>query len=137
MSRVKVRCLARLASLFSGSASEIPEYNSQVYSDIRNLRYMPFKHMSAATLQTLLNEQPITLIDIRDQASFLAGHIEGAIHIGNHNLEQFLADTDRALPLVVCCYHGNSSQGAADYFNQQGFEESYSLDGGFTAWPAN
>ena len=81
--------------------------------------------MSVTTLQSLLKEQPITLIDIRDQASFLAGHIEGSLHIGNHNVEQFLAVTDRSLPLVVCCYHGNSSQGAADYFNQQGFEESY------------
>ncbi|WP_250656267.1 thiosulfate sulfurtransferase GlpE [Alkalimarinus coralli] len=98
---------------------------------------MPFKHMSVATLQSLLNEKPVTLIDIRDPASFAAGHIEGAQHIGNHNLEQFLAEADRSLPLVVCCYHGNSSQGAADYFNQQGFEESYSLDGGFTAWPAS
>lgn len=96
---------------------------------------MPFKHMSIATLQTLMKEQPITLIDIRDQASYLAGHIDGALHIGNHNVERFLADTDRTIPLVVCCYHGNSSQGAADYFSQQGFEECYSLDGGFSAWP--
>ncbi len=98
---------------------------------------MAFEHLSITALQSLLNEKPITLIDIRDQASFLAGHITGALHVGNHNVESFMANADRNLPLVVCCYHGNSSQGAADYFNQQGFEEAYSLDGGYTAWPVN
>jgi len=98
---------------------------------------MAFEHLSITALQTLLNEKSITLIDIRDQASFLAGHIEGALHVGNHNIESFLVKTDRQLPLVVYCYHGNSSQGAADYFNQQGFNKTYSLDGGYTAWPVN
>ena len=98
---------------------------------------MAFEHLSITALQSLLNEKSITLIDIRDQTSFLAGHIESALHIENHNVESFLASADRNLPLVVYCYHGNSSQGAADYFNQQGFEKTYSLDGGYTAWPAN
>ena len=98
---------------------------------------MAFEHLSIASLQYLLNEKLITLIDIRDQASFLAGHIAGALHIDNHNIESFLVETDHQLPLVVYCYHGNSSQGAADYFNQQGFDKTYSLDGGYTAWPAN
>jgi len=98
---------------------------------------MAFEHLSISALQSLLNEKLITLIDIRDQASFLAGHIAGALHVGNHNIESFLADTDCNLPLVVYCYHGNSSQGAADYFNQQGFNQTYSLDGGYTAWPVN
>lgn len=96
---------------------------------------MAFEHISTAELQALLNDKVITLIDIRDKASFLAGHIVGALHIDNQNVEPFMAEADRSLPLVVCCYHGNSSQGAADYFNQQGFEKTYSLDGGYTAWP--
>ncbi len=32
------------------------------------------------------------------------------------------------------CYHGISSQGAAQYLVNQGFEEVYSVDGGFEAW---
>jgi thiosulfate sulfurtransferase len=34
----------------------------------------------------------------------------------------------------VCCYHGNSSQGAAQYFAEQGFTQAYSLDGGYEMW---
>lgn len=37
-------------------------------------------------------------------------------------------------PLVVVCYHGISSQNAAQYLHEQGFDDVYSLDGGFQAW---
>lgn len=37
-------------------------------------------------------------------------------------------------PVLVMCYHGISSQGAAQYLVNQGFEEVYSVDGGFEAW---
>ncbi len=32
------------------------------------------------------------------------------------------------------CYHGISSQGAAQYLINQGFDAVYSVDGGFEAW---
>jgi thiosulfate sulfurtransferase len=37
----------------------------------------------------------------------------------------------------VYCYHGNMSQSAAAYFGEQGFEEAYSMDGGFSDWEVN
>jgi len=37
-------------------------------------------------------------------------------------------------PVVVVCYHGMSSQSAASYLNEQGFDDIYSLDGGYSAW---
>ncbi len=48
--------------------------------------------------------------------------------------KQFIADTDKRIPIVVCCYHGDTSQGAASFFNEQGFDEAYSLDGGYASW---
>jgi thiosulfate sulfurtransferase len=35
---------------------------------------------------------------------------------------------------VVCCYHGISSQQAAQFLVSQDFTDVYSLDGGFTQW---
>ena len=45
-----------------------------------------------------------------------------------------MQQTDFETPVVVVCYHGNSSQGAAQYLAQQGFETVFSMDGGFEAW---
>lgn len=95
---------------------------------------MAFLPMTVQELMTFAESCPVTLIDIRDPASFAKGCIPGAVRIDNSNLETFIAKADKTLPLVVCCYHGNSSQGAADYFNQRGFARTYSLEGGFAQW---
>ena len=49
--------------------------------------------------------------------------------------QSYIEKTDKETPLVVCCYHGNSSRGAAEYLSQQGFKQVYSMTGGFDAWP--
>ena len=51
------------------------------------------------------------------------------------NVKEYIEKTDKETPLVVCCYHGISSRGAAEYLSQQGFKEVYSMTGGFEAWP--
>ena len=96
---------------------------------------MNFKRISVAEAQELLQTNPATqVIDIRDEESFEQGHIESAQHVYNSNVQEFIAAADMDQPLLVCCYHGNSSQSAAAYFAEQGFDQSYSLDGGFEAW---
>lgn len=97
---------------------------------------MPFQEISIEELKTLQAKQEINLVDIRDPASFAQGHIPHARRIDNENLEAFIANADKAKPLVVCCYHGISSQGAAEFLNQRGFSEAYSLSGGYAAWEA-
>ncbi|EKF75738.1 rhodanese domain-containing protein [Alcanivorax hongdengensis A-11-3] len=85
------------------------------------------------------DEGDALFVDIRDPASYAAGHLRGALHLTQANVEPFLADTARERPLVIYCYHGNSSQGAADWLTEQGFRRVVSLDGGYehfrTAYP--
>ena len=77
-----------------------------------------------------------TIVDIRDSASFQSGHIPNALHLSDDTVQEFISDTDKEKPLVVYCYHGISSQGAAAYFSEQGFKEVSSMIGGFEAWRA-
>lgn len=95
-----------------------------------------FKHLSIADLQASLADQQYVVVDIRDPNSFQAGHIPDAIHLSNESLADFLRDADFDAPTVVCCYHGISSQQAAQFLMSQDFTEVYSLDGGFTQWQA-
>jgi len=80
------------------------------------------------------NWQQWQLVDIRDQNSYQMGHIPGAINLNNDNLQQFIDDADFDKPLVVVCYVGNSSKGAAEILYNAGFETVYSLDGGMALW---
>ena len=78
-----------------------------------------------------------TIVDIRDSASFQSAHIPNAIHLTDDTVQEFISNTDKKKPLVVYCYHGISSQGAAAYFSEKGFQEVSSMTGGFESWRAS
>jgi len=71
------------------------------------------------------------LFDIRDEDTFESGHHPDAMPLTNTNLAGHLATLDRSTTVLVCCYHGNSSQGAAKFLADQGFAASCSVDGGW------
>ena len=93
-----------------------------------------FKHMQVNELQDVINDKTHVIVDIRDANAFANGRISDAIHLTNDNLADFLRETDPDVPVVVCCYHGHSSQQAAQFLISQDFTQVYSLDGGFTQW---
>ena len=93
-----------------------------------------FKHISADELQAVLADKSHVIVDIRDENSFTSSRIKGATHLSNESLGDFIREADLDAPVVVCCYHGMSSQQAAQFLVSQDFTEVYSLDGGFTQW---
>ena len=95
---------------------------------------MSFQRIDQEQARSLIAEQQAIVVDIRDPASYASGHIDGALHLDNASLPGFLANTSRDKPVIVCCYHGNSSQGAAAFLAGQGFSDCYSLDGGYSEW---
>ena len=98
---------------------------------------MSYQCISIADAMSLMKNEDGLLLDVRDAASFGAGNIKSSINVSNENVEQVLSRVDKKIPLLVLCYHGNSSKGAADYFNSLGFESAYSaysVDGGYETW---
>ena len=93
-----------------------------------------FAHISVQQAQQKLSEGIVRIVDIRDDAAFAAGHIKDYTHLTNGSLNSFMSDVKLDTPVIVCCYHGISSQQAAQFLIHQGFGEVYSLDGGFEAW---
>ena len=81
-----------------------------------------------------LNNKDVMAVDIRDQKSFNADHINGAIHLSNNNFDKFVNSTDKNNTIIVYCYHGNSSQKAAQLLTNFGFLNVYSLNGGYEEW---
>ena len=76
----------------------------------------------------------VSIVDIRDPQSYANGHMPNAAPLNNDNFATFVEQTPKDTPVVVVCYHGVSSQQAAQVIAQQGFETVYSMDGGFEAW---
>jgi thiosulfate sulfurtransferase len=74
-------------------------------------------------------------VDIRDPESFAEAHIPGAVHLAEEaDVKAFLSAREKGATVIVYCYHGNSSRGAALWFGDQGFTDVWSMAGGFEAW---
>lgn len=94
-----------------------------------------FRHLSVGQLaEELAADRPVVVVDIRDPNSFSVGRVPGALRLHDGNAASFVADADKDVHTVVCCYHGHASQGAAAWLVEQGFSDVSSLDGGATAW---
>lgn len=92
-----------------------------------------FKRIPPEQAQAL-REQGAVLVDVRDAQTYASNHIPDSHHLDHHSIADFIRQADLDKPLVVLCYHGNSSQSAAAYLVGQGFSEVYSMDGGFELW---
>ena len=92
------------------------------------------KIISVKEAKEELDKRGAIFVDIRDPASYQDDHIPGAIHVNDENVGAFIATADKTRLHIIYCYHGNNSQGGAAYFEENGFEDVYSMAGGFSEW---
>ncbi len=80
--------------------------------------------------------EAFTLVDVREESEYAAGHAAGAVHIGKgvieRDIEKMVPDT--ATPLVLYCGGGYRSALAADTLQKMGYTNVISMDGGWKAW---
>jgi glyoxylase-like metal-dependent hydrolase (beta-lactamase superfamily II)/rhodanese-related sulfurtransferase len=77
------------------------------------------------------------VLDIRQRAEFLAGHLPGAAHVELGDLPARLGDVAAGLPAgptVVMCGHGERAMGAASLLARAGRGHVTVLDGGPGDW---
>lgn len=76
------------------------------------------------------------LLDVRTDAEFASGHLNGAKQIDFYraDFEQELSKLDKDQPVYVYCRSGNRSGKAAKQMKAMGFKEVYNLEGGIGAW---
>lgn len=75
----------------------------------------------------------LQLLDVREDAEWAAGRIEGARHIPLAELPGRLGELDRNRPVVALCRSGNRSGQAAQYLRQAGLS-AQNMDGGLKRW---
>ena len=93
-----------------------------------------YRVITSEAARELLATQPITVLDLRDQRSYRAGHIQGALMLHDGLLQALLAHNELDKPILVYCYRGATSHERAQQFADLGFRQVYTLEGGYTAW---
>jgi rhodanese-related sulfurtransferase len=75
----------------------------------------------------------VQLVDVRYDKEWEAGHIQGAVHIPEDDLEDRVDELDRSRPVLTICRAGSRSDDVAEWLRGQGFD-AQSVDGGMLAW---
>jgi rhodanese-related sulfurtransferase len=95
---------------------------------------MTIREITPAELQQLLSEEnPPTLIDVREDGEAAICAIEGSILIPMNTLPQRLQEIPRDRPVALYCHHGMRSMMVGQWLAQQGYD-ALSLAGGIDRW---
>lgn len=92
------------------------------------------REVRAREMPRILTEQPeATLIDVREESEYAAGHVEGAEWLGKGVIERDIEGKhpDKKVPLYLYCGGGFRSAIAADNLQKMGYANVYSIDGGW------
>ena len=74
------------------------------------------------------------VLDVRSEAEWKAGHIEGATHIMLGDMPQQVQSLPKDRPIITVCGSGYRSSIAASGLAKNGFSSVESMDGGMAAW---
>ena len=77
-----------------------------------------------------------TLIDVREDNEFDAGHAAGAVHMGRGIIERDIVQTfpEKDTELILYCGGGYRSALATDMLQKMGYTNVWSMAGGWKAW---
>ena len=95
------------------------------------------RRLTVTALNELLQrgERPL-LVDVREDAEFAAGHLQGALHIPLGELPQRLAEIPAGADPVFICRSGGRSMAACQMALRANIRSPANLEGGMTAWAA-
>ncbi|MEB3309561.1 MAG: rhodanese-like domain-containing protein [Snowella sp.] len=92
------------------------------------------KLVDAITLKPLLDEQNVTLVDVREPVEYQEEHIPGALLVPLSTFDPQRIPVEENKPLILYCRSGNRSAQAAQKLFAAGFQEITHLKDGLTGW---
>lgn len=113
-----------------------PSTHSSGFLAVVNAARSRVREINAAELRTELATRPkASVIDVREESEYAAGHLRGAEHLGKGVIERDIETRhpDKSEALYLYCGGGYRSALAADALQQMGYTNVVSVDGGWKA----
>ena len=89
-----------------------------------------FRTISVQQLEYLLDgERTFTLLDVREQREYEAGHLLGAVNLPYERLDEVEAEIPKDRPVVIYCAYGGQSLLAARKLAGCGYDAVNALGG--------
>jgi hydroxyacylglutathione hydrolase len=82
----------------------------------------------------ILSAEPMTVVDVRDEHEWAAGHVPGAVHIYLPDIPHRVAEIPREAPVAVHCASGYRAGIAASLLEQAGLKRIIHVNGPYSDW---
>jgi hydroxyacylglutathione hydrolase len=92
------------------------------------------RQVSVEELDAQLRAEPLQVLDVRREAEWESGHVEGATWWPLDNFKIAPPEIDNNLPIAVHCKSGYRSIIACSLLQRAGFRDVINVIGGFDAW---
>ena len=92
--------------------------------------------MPAAAAMAEIKKRPVAWVDVRDVASWTAGHLRGATHMPMSEINVRVSELPWDQLVIAYCDDGRASSQAVAFFRERGMEDTFALEGGLAAWRA-
>jgi phage shock protein E len=88
------------------------------------------------TVASIIDQDDIYVIDVREQWEYDEGHIPGVTLIPMNEVPNRLEEIPTDMDVIVTCRSGNRSGQIAEYLRQIGYDNVHNMSGGIIAWEA-
>ena len=104
-----------------------------------NKNTLVYKKTDILSLDKILNDTDIIILDVRTSEEINAGYIPNSTFIDYYdkNFENKINLIDTSKKIYTLCKSGGRSVKAAEILSKNGFRNVYNLEGGFMRWKAN
>lgn len=92
------------------------------------------REVDADQAKAMIDAGDTVFLDVRDRDTYEAGHIPGAISVGDDEIQRFFEDFPKAHKIVCYCWAGNFSRGAVNALMMRRFTQVWTLWGGMEHW---
>ncbi len=92
--------------------------------------------VDVVTVNALLDNENVLILDVREQSEYDAGHIPGITLIPMGEVPTRLNEIPTDKEVILTCRSGNRSGQVTDFLRQQGYTNVHNMEGGIVAWEA-
>jgi rhodanese-related sulfurtransferase len=94
------------------------------------------REVSVDETRRKLDSSKATVLDVREESEWNAGHVRGAEHLGKGIIERDIESKvpDKSAEIILYCGGGFRSALSADNLQKMGYSNVYSMAGGWRAW---
>lgn len=133
---IQTKCIARVNAIYDEGKLTMAAHAPRFLKLVEETRPEIVECTVADISRRQQQGESLTLIDVREESEFAAGHIPGAVHLGKGIIERDIEGVfpDVKQELILYCGGGYRSALAASNLQKMGYQNVVSMDGGWRGW---